>query len=588
MKAKYYFIICSILAAALFSQKAWAQKERNYIFLVDCSRSMNKDNNNLDGQTLDYLERMIATDATPRNIVVIPFQGCVSCIKFRNDQFQTEWPDIKKQMNDLWYIDPKKATGTNICAAWDEGVKYIDPNKKNYFFLLTDGEDNREGVDGVLRRIRQWCDSRDENLGFYVALHSDAVNSRIREAVQNCSSLEFIDPEKGFVPCGQFETTELYFNIQEKKHMTKSLSFSDLGEFDIDINSENDELFDIESDMKVKRGNANFTLRPQTSTDSIPEDYVFRFFVSAKDKEKLNMPKQEITVIVKNELENIVYLANEETDEINLGETAPYHRAFGFVEESPADTIHYVLHAEFNEGAKRHGSKLTLCVSARKDPETGFDNSKFHLLVNGQTATNRTIEINQTGTMDLGFVLNPGLNEGDYYFDITAKSENLNRIGDVAVCDYKLSARIRYPHEANWLEVLTWIIIGIVIAALVIWFFFLRPMFYPKFNSGFVVVSQIGGDYMTTIQLKGIRKIIFTSERGRQSALNALFTGRIRYEVNPLWTEAWSLSPGRNKSIRINTRSKYYVNPPLPSLPKRQECEVEAASSNLKFSIQHN
>lgn len=590
MKMKHFLLIFSILAAGIFCQDSWAQKERNYIFLVDCSRSMNKDNYKLDNRALEYLEQRISEDATiPCHIVIVPFQGEAYSFEFRKDQFKAEWPAIQKKMNDLWYIDPEKATGTNICAAWDEGVKYIDPNKKNYFFLLTDGEDTKLGVNGVLERIRQWCSSHNEDIGLYVALHKDAVDSRIREAIQNCSSLDFVDPEKGFVPFGKFESTELYFNIQEKNHLTKSLSFSDLGKFELDIEDEDDnEFFEIESDGKVTGGTASFTLKLKQDIEAIPEDDVFRFEVSAKDDKKLNMPKQEITVHVKNVLENIVYLAKGEPEEINLGETAPYHHAFWFVEESPADTLHYNLQAEFNEGAKRHGSKVTLTVAARNESESGFDNSKFQLLVNGVPTKSREFEIDQTGTTELGFVLTPGLDEGDYYFDITAKSANLDRIGDVAVNDYSLSARISHPHEANWLEVLTWIIAGIFIAAAILWFVLLRPMLYPKFSRGFVVVSQKGGDYMTTIQLKGIRKIVFTSVRGRQSTLSALFTGGIRYEVNPLWTEEWSLSPGRGKGIRINTRGKYYVNPPMSSLPKRSECEVEAVSSNLKFTIQHN
>ena len=109
----------------------WAQRERNYIYILDCSRSMVTEYHIWD-PTLDYLEQDIARLSDQTMVTIVPFQGTVydkSVIHVLKKEF--DWSKFKKEV----YKYPETLTGTNICQAWDRALNYIDPNKDNYIYL---------------------------------------------------------------------------------------------------------------------------------------------------------------------------------------------------------------------------------------------------------------------------------------------------------------------------------------------------------------------------------------------------------------------------------------------------------------------
>ena len=159
--------LITLLLLTLTVLQLFAQRERNYIYILDCSRSMLTDYK-VDGRplwdaTLDYLKADIDRQIPSSTINIVPFQGSVyevtSC---RKPDF--DWSKFYNQVKDY----PQTLTGTNICAAWDKALSLQDANKDNYLILLTDGEDNKQGVDAVCKRIREWCEKVRNTYGYYV------------------------------------------------------------------------------------------------------------------------------------------------------------------------------------------------------------------------------------------------------------------------------------------------------------------------------------------------------------------------------------------------------------------------------------
>ena len=78
MKLPKSTVIRSFVLMMLLScvSSLWAQRERNYIYILDCSRSMVTEYHIWDA-TLDYLEKDIARLSDNTMVTIVPFQGTV-------------------------------------------------------------------------------------------------------------------------------------------------------------------------------------------------------------------------------------------------------------------------------------------------------------------------------------------------------------------------------------------------------------------------------------------------------------------------------------------------------------------------------
>lgn len=146
-----------LLLALMTSVSVLAQRERNYIYLFDCTKSMIGFNGspNIWQPTKDYLKRDLEKHTTGTTLHIIPFQGKVlPSFNFSAEQFNDKkWKDIEGQLDK----DVQNITNTNICDAWDAIDGYIDSHKDNYIVLLTDGLDNVKGMDALAEKLKKWC-----------------------------------------------------------------------------------------------------------------------------------------------------------------------------------------------------------------------------------------------------------------------------------------------------------------------------------------------------------------------------------------------------------------------------------------------
>ena len=169
----------------LISIHVFAQRERNNIYLFDCTQSMQGYGGALDiwDNTKSFLTADIGRQHSDCLITLIPFQGkAYEPITFLQKDF--DWNKINKQLDE--YV--KNITNTNICNAWDQSLPFFDKNKDNYLILLTDGKDNHvsNGVEQVCQRINNWCNKYKNSFAFYVMLTKEAQDQRIVSAIENC------------------------------------------------------------------------------------------------------------------------------------------------------------------------------------------------------------------------------------------------------------------------------------------------------------------------------------------------------------------------------------------------------------------
>ena len=164
--------------------------------------------------------------------------------------------------------------------------------------------------------------------------------------------------------------------------------------------------------------------------------------------------------------------------------------------------------------------------------------------------------------VEVGIVFNPNAeNKMHYWYIKPVATAGLDRINDqeaYGADEAIMEIKLRKRHVMNPLaEGLMWI--GILLAsALVLWFVLLKRMFFPTFRVTRIQLSD-PSPYMSLMKVKNYRLCILTDKAQKQGALNKIFCGEIKYEVNPLWTAPVVFEPRDKKSIRVRPDKHTYT-----------------------------
>lgn len=567
MKNAFLFTFCIFLCAPLY-----CQRERNYIYLFDCTQSM-KTVVDIWEPTKKYLKEDIEKLSLSSTVSIIPFQGITHpTIQFERESFN--WSKIEEKLNK--YIE--KITNTNICSAWDEGVKCIDMNKDNYLFILTDGEDNVNGTQALCKRISEWCGKYKNSYLFYVMLTEKARESQrdLAEAIGLCNTIQLIDSKGHIRPFGVFEEETITTNTLDIEKQIK-IPFSTVGKYTASINSV-DSIFDVAlvNDV-ISDGKALFNIRTKKTKQDLAnifrgkDNYSFFVEVKATGVDILN-PRLRINII--NKPERLLTMVDEK--EVNIGQ-ASYYSTFLFWQESNQDTLRYDLNQCFNEPAIENSSSVTFKV------EDINHLKDYHILMNGDLCSNNQFVVdNQTKNSILSIIFNKDAEQGRRYFSVTPiQAKEIDRINATSPEDFQLSVRAKYNVSPNPLAVILLVFLIALILLLILWFLVIRSMMYPRIKLGRMTITE---PYYKAKKIQRARKVVFTNKLIKQNTLNRIFTGTIIYESNDIWTNPIEFEPYK-KTLRPITKSKYLVTPYSTRMEKNGEYEIQNIETNKRAKI---
>lgn len=569
-----------LLFTALFcSMLATAQRERNYIYLVDCTKSMTGYGGSPDiwQPTKDYLRSELRKHGAGTSLHIVPFQGRVHpAISFKADD--QDWSAIEKCIDG--YVETP--TNTNICDAWDAIDGYIDRHKDNYVILLTDGKDNVKGMEAVARKLSSWCGKYPNTYAFYVQLTEAAVDRQVAEVINICDNEFVVDASKGKeVPVfGGFDKGLVIYANTLNLDRRHRLAFSAAGEYAARATCA-DPWFDVVlSGGKIKDGLLEVQIKARQPISQInaalPPTYEFTFDVNS---DEIHIINPTVRVMMTNKAERALGLLAEEAD---LGR-ASWYDSFLFWGASTPDTLSVDLRAVFNDEAVGDGSALELLVS---DEEGRQD---FDLFYNGQPVSGGRIMLRsqQQGPSILSLTFHPSAQEGRRYLSVkpVAKHE-LDNVNDQPVEHYTLTLRSRYAVGWNPLKTaLTWAGL-LLLTALVLWFLLLRRLFFPTIG---VKTIQVSDPYFSSVNVKGCRRVVFTDKKMSQGLLSRLFTGRILYKRNDIWTAPLAFEAGqRRKTLRVVRTRDYTFDPYTSVLKSPEDYVVENVNDKTKIKITIN
>ncbi len=539
-----------LLLLVLLPMTLLAQRERNYIYLLDCTKSMIGFNGSptIWAPTKIYLKNELEKHTPGTALHVIPFQGNVlPSINFNAENFNDKkWKEIEEKIDG--YV--LRITGTNICDAWDATDRYIDLHKDNYIILLTDGKDTKNGMAAVAKKLSEWCGKYLNTYAFYVQLTEAAIDQNVAKVIDICNNEFVVDASKGIPVFGGFDNGLIIYANTLNLDRTHNINFSSAGKYTAKAVC-NDPYFDVKLVKNMIDGGIVpvqiVAKQPIPQINKVlPEIYNFSFDVQSND---INIINPTVKVHMTNKPERTLEILSEETD---MGK-ATWYDSFLFWGASDPDTLSVDLKAAFNDEAKKDSSTIEFQIT---DPDGSKD---FLLFYNGLPLNNDkiTIRSNDNTSSILSIVFSPTAKEGKRYLAIKATAkQDLDKINDEPVEHYQMSLRSKYVVNWNPLKTtLMWLIIS-VLTALFMWFLLIKRFKYPTIN---ISTIQINDPYFSRVNVKGKRRVEFTNKTKKQSFINRIFTGEILYKKNEIWTSPLAFEAGTKKKTLRVVRTKDYV-----------------------------
>lgn len=286
---------------------------------------------------------------------------------------------------------------------------------------------------------------------------------------------------------------------------------------------------------------------------------------------------------------SFLFLISCEKDEYQ-GETADfgiseYYEPFLFVKSDTA-ILTKTLNYDFNDYAVEQKSfaKIKWVDQNQKN----IENNNIRFWINGKQVTSNEFQISSNagkGKLKLGVQMLPDFPEGYTSGFLSISNNDLDVVNNL---DLSTSSDERlFKWEATHKIVmnplkkaLMWVGI-LILALLVVWFLVFRNRLHPKFKRGKI---QILSPYFGGVSFnQNTKLIVFTSSNQKQSAFNRIFTGKIIYEVNPIYSIDIFLRPGRANKIKIKLPVGATIKPPVTQLDKFSEYKIILNQNIIKI-----
>ena len=119
-----------------------------------------------------------------------------------------------------------------------------------------------------------------------------------------------------------------------------------------------------------------------------------------------------------------------------------------------------------------------------------------------------------------------------------------------------------------------------------LWFLIIKPSKYPTFKTYKKNVLIEKSNKITSqakVNFTGARKVVFSSKREKQTALNKFFCGKIITFVNPEFAEPITFTPTRNRKA-ANTVGKTYTITPNP-IQRNGVATITNQQKQLKITL---
>ena len=522
-------------------------RNRNYIYVFDCTQSMDSEFGIWE-DAKKWLHEDIKRKREDALITIVPFRDKSDGVIPPFMRKDMNWRLLENRFENL-ISTPHSKTG--ICKAWDEAVKYIKPGFENWFILLTDGKDEYDGSSEVQRRMREWC-LHHSGCNAYVVTLSATAKEALWTDLSNCDDIDIIDGS-GFIPIiGTFDNTPLSMLANSPRNFI--VDFSEEGIFKAHIES-NDKYYNINlKDNNISNEEATIIITEKAPNIRPVINHEISFNIIS-DEHEVKFRKSDFTIFVDTrDLSNIDFI-KASNDEFNGGTLQTYSR-FIFYPEKSYDEVSIDLGVVFNDQAKNQNASMYFTVNIPVDIQ-----GKCKIFFNKNEIKNSFELLSNTDESILTIRIPHIANEGKYYIELKGVGSNIESVNAELGNSYNTTISVKHIIKWNPLKtILFWILIVFVICIL-------SRIFYSHTRKGVCcgVDYIINGSKEVLVQRRKANRIIISSKVKKQNWIDWLFNGKTLYNIEPvpglksdICFNAAKLK--RNMRVRCQKNKDYYIN----------------------------
>ena len=267
--------------------------------------------------------------------------------------------------------------------------------------------------------------------------------------------------------------------------------------------------------------------------------------------------------------------------------TAEYYPSFLWVDEK-STPVTKTFDFEFSEDAQNDHSCFAEFQFVDQEGKP-ISTDKMQVTIDGEKIKNNRFRINSNvKSKEISFMFSPNAEEGKHQGYLKLVGHNLERLNEQPLSpSQQVNAfkwTLNYDQVMNPLaKVLMYIGFGLL-GLLLLWFALIRWMVYDYIKVGSIRITE---PYFSQRRIKGARQVVFTNRRIKQGKLNRLFTGKIIYEINPVWTTPVIFEPTSKGEVKMKSNEKYTIDPFDFKLRKQEEYTLinEDTKDKIKLTI---
>ncbi|MBR6879401.1 MAG: hypothetical protein IKM95_08530 [Bacteroidales bacterium] len=269
-----------------------------------------------------------------------------------------------------------------------------------------------------------------------------------------------------------------------------------------------------------------------------------------------------------------------------------YYEKFLWKKHVP-DTLYRTMEFDFNKDAQQHMVK-PLRLGLYKKTDSGkmlpVTESEMEVFVDGKKCKDNIIDVQpDVAQLKVGVVFKPEAeNKVHHWFFKPVDDGGLDRINDMDSVAFHADNSSLMDIEVEKHKVMNPLaeglgLTGIVLAiALLVWLLVLKRLLFPTFRVGRIQLTD-PVPYNCLKYLRRYRKLILTNQYQKQGFFNKLFTGKILYEMNQLWTSDVTVEPRDSNHVRIRWPKEYMADAHV--LQKHQEYTIQNMTTGTKTKI---
>lgn len=269
-----------------------------------------------------------------------------------------------------------------------------------------------------------------------------------------------------------------------------------------------------------------------------------------------------------------------------------YYDKFLWKKHTP-DTLYKTIEFDFNQDAKTYMDN-PLRLGLFKKTDSGkmlpVTEQEMEVFVGKQKCASNIIDVEPgTDQLKVGIVFNNGAeNKVHHWFFRAVDDGGLERINDMDADTFNadnaslMDIEVEKNKVMNPLAEGTLLTTILLIAALLVWLFVMKVIFFPTFRVGQVYLYD-PVPYNSLKRVSGYRKMVLTNKMAKQSLFDKVFAGKILYEVNDLWISEVIIEPRDRSSVRIRCSKDFMSD--ANTLKKNHEYTIQNMTSGTKTII---